>query len=64
MTIDTVAATMAVAFEFDGLIGTLIAAHIHGPTAEPRTGTAGWWQDSSLSGHSVGGDERQLQQHL
>ena len=41
VTIDTVAATMAVAFEFDGLIGTLIAAHIHGPTAEPRTGTAG-----------------------
>ena len=32
---------MAVAFEFDGLVGTLIAAHIHGPTAEPRTGTAG-----------------------
>ncbi|WP_103175122.1 CHRD domain-containing protein [Paracoccus sp. SY] len=41
VTIDTVAVTMAVAFEFDGLIGTLVAAHIHGPTVEPRTGTTG-----------------------
>jgi hypothetical protein len=38
---DPVAHTMKVTFSFSGLIGTTTAAHIHGPTAVPGTGTAG-----------------------
>jgi hypothetical protein len=40
VTIDTLAKTMAVYFEFDGLVGLLTAAHIHGPTAVAGSGNA------------------------
>ncbi len=40
VTIDTLAKTMAVQFEFEGLVGTLTAAHIHGPTAVAGSGVA------------------------
>ncbi|MBS0601561.1 MAG: CHRD domain-containing protein [Proteobacteria bacterium] len=39
--IDTDAHTYAIHFDFSGLTGTTTAAHIHGPTASPGTGTAG-----------------------
>lgn len=39
--IDPVAHTMRVQVTFSGLTGTTTAAHIHGPTAAPGTGTAG-----------------------
>jgi hypothetical protein len=39
--IDTIAKTMEVYFEFEGLLGGLTAAHIHGPTAVAGAGTAG-----------------------
>lgn len=38
---DTDAATMTLDVAFSGLLGTTTAAHIHGPTASPDTGTAG-----------------------
>jgi hypothetical protein len=41
VTIDTLAKTMAVQFEFEGLNGLLTAAHIHGPTAVAGAGNAG-----------------------
>jgi hypothetical protein len=41
VTIDTLAKTMAILFDFEGLLAPLTIAHIHGPTAEPGTGTAG-----------------------
>lgn len=39
--IDTTAHTFRIDYDFTGLTGTLSAAHIHGPTALPGTGTAG-----------------------
>ena len=39
--IDTVANSMRVRATFTGLLGNTTAAHIHGPTAVPNTGTAG-----------------------
>ena len=39
--IDTVANTMRVRANFTGLTGNTTAAHIHGPTVVPGTGTAG-----------------------
>lgn len=39
--IDTDANTYTIHFDFSGLTGTTTAAHIHGPTAVPGTGTAG-----------------------
>jgi hypothetical protein len=39
--IDDVAHTMNVFVSFEGLLGTVTAAHIHGPTADPGVGTAG-----------------------
>lgn len=41
VTIDLGASTMRVEASFTGLIGTVTAAHIHGPTATAGTGTAG-----------------------
>jgi mucin-19 len=41
ITIDQVAQTMRVQASFSGLSGTTSAAHLHGPTAGPGTGTAG-----------------------
>lgn len=38
---DPIAKTLRVQFSFSGLIGTTTAAHIHGPTVTPGTGTAG-----------------------
>ena len=39
--IDTDAHTLRVMFDFADLVGTTTAAHIHGPTAAPGSGTAG-----------------------
>ena len=39
--LDTSAHTMNVQLNFSDLLGTTTAAHIHGPTASPGTGTAG-----------------------
>jgi hypothetical protein len=39
--IDAVAHTMRVRANFGGLLGTVTASHIHGPTAVAGTGTAG-----------------------
>lgn len=39
--IDTTAHTMQLNVNFSGLVGTVTACHIHGPTAVPGTGTAG-----------------------
>jgi hypothetical protein len=41
LTVDTAARTFLLAFSFSNLVGTTTAAHIHGPTATPGTGTAG-----------------------
>ena len=41
ITVDPVAHTMRVQVVFSGLMGTVTACHIHGPTATPGTGTAG-----------------------
>ncbi|MGD9616285.1 MAG: CHRD domain-containing protein [Alphaproteobacteria bacterium] len=41
VTIDDVAETMRIQFDFTGLIGTTTAAHIHCCTATPGAGTAG-----------------------
>jgi len=38
---DPVAHTLSVSVSFEGLIGTVTNAHIHGPTTEPLTGVAG-----------------------
>jgi hypothetical protein len=38
--IDTVAKTMKISVNFSGLLGYTTAAHIHGPTTNPGTGTA------------------------
>ena len=40
LTIDLDLLTMRVQADFSGLIGTTSAAHIHGPTMDPGTGTA------------------------
>lgn len=40
ITYDDVARTLRVEFEFSGLLGTVTAAHIHGPTADPLSGNA------------------------
>ena len=39
--VDTTAMTMRVQASFSGLLGSVTAAHIHGGTATPFTGTAG-----------------------
>jgi hypothetical protein len=39
--LDPIAHTMHVQASFSGLLGTTTAAHIHGPTSAPFTGTAG-----------------------
>lgn len=39
--IDTDADTFRIAFAFENLVGLSTVGHIHGPTAEPFTGTAG-----------------------
>lgn len=39
--VDTTAHTFRIDVDFTGLTGTTTAAHIHGPTATPGTGTAG-----------------------
>lgn len=39
--VDTTAHTLRVMFDFADLVGNTTAAHIHGPTAAPGTGTAG-----------------------
>lgn len=41
VTVDLDLATMRVQAEFSGLTGNTSACHIHGPTANPGTGTAG-----------------------
>jgi hypothetical protein len=41
VTLDSVAHTMRVQAEFSGLLGTVTQAHIHAPTTNPFTGTAG-----------------------
>lgn len=41
LTIDLDLLTMRVQADFSGLLGTVAAAHIHGPTTDPGTGTAG-----------------------
>ncbi|WP_246045574.1 CHRD domain-containing protein [Rubellimicrobium roseum] len=41
VTIDTVARTFGIEFTFANLLAPTTAAHIHGPTAGPGTGTAG-----------------------
>lgn len=41
ITIDLDLATMHIVADFGDLIGTVTAAHIHGPTATPFAGTAG-----------------------
>jgi hypothetical protein len=41
VTIDTAANTMLVSVNFSGLMGTTTASHIHAPTVDPFTGTAG-----------------------
>lgn len=41
LTIDLDLATMRIEADFSGLLGTVSAAHIHGPTAVPFAGTAG-----------------------
>jgi hypothetical protein len=41
VSVDTIAKTMDVYFEFADLRGTLTVAHIHGPTEFPGAGTAG-----------------------
>lgn len=41
VTIDDVANTMGVQVTFSGLLGTTTASHIHAPTTNPFTGTAG-----------------------
>jgi hypothetical protein len=41
VSIDTIAKTMEVYFEFADLLGTLTVAHIHGPTEFAGAGTAG-----------------------
>jgi hypothetical protein len=41
VTIDTAANTMLVSVTFSGLLGTTTASHIHAPTVDPLTGTAG-----------------------
>jgi hypothetical protein len=41
VTLDAILYTMRVQVEFQDLIGTTTAAHIHAPTAVPFTGTAG-----------------------
>jgi hypothetical protein len=38
---DSAAHTLSVDVTFSGLLGTTIASHIHAPTADPFTGTAG-----------------------
>lgn len=40
LTIDTTARTFRLVTSFSGLLGTVTAAHIHGPTAVPFAGTA------------------------
>lgn len=40
-TIDTTLHTMNMQVTFTGLVGTVTAAHIHGPTSVPGAGTAG-----------------------
>lgn len=41
LTFDDHLNTMRLEFSFSGLLGTLTAAHIHGPTVDPMAGTAG-----------------------
>ena len=41
VTLDAILYTMRVQVQFQGLLGTTTAAHIHAPTAVPMTGTAG-----------------------
>jgi hypothetical protein len=41
LSIDPVAHTFRIEADFTGLVGTVTAAHIHGPTAVPLTGAAG-----------------------
>ncbi len=41
LTVDTVARTFLLAFEFSDLVGTSTAAHIHGATPAAGSGTAG-----------------------
>jgi len=38
---DSTAHTLALAVSFSGLVGTTTASHIHAPTVDPFTGTAG-----------------------
>lgn len=52
---DNVARTLSFNVSFSGLLGTVTAAHIHGPTATPFTGTAGVvLSPGTLSGFPVG----------
>ena len=52
---DNVARTLSFNVSFSGLLGTVTAAHIHGPTATPFTGTAGVvLSPGTLSGFPLG----------
>ena len=54
LSVDTVARTFLLAFDFFDLTGTTVVAHVHGPTALPGSGTAGVMTPAVLPGFPAG----------